>query len=645
MAVKRKLNVGIVAHVDAGKTSLTEQLLFHGGAVRTAGTVDAGTAQTDTLAIEQARGISVKTADAVLDLPTCVVNLIDTPGHADFLSEVERALSVLDCAVLVVSAVEGVQAQTEILCAAIESLALPCVVFLNKLDRAGSRFDAVCAELAGQLPSRTLLPVNRPVHEGDPSADVVPAEDCLENAVILSGNDALLDQWLAGRAPDFAAALQQAMGSGAVPVLCGSSKTGAGCAALLSFLSQSVPAPAGDPAGEFCARVFRLEHDKTLGKLAHVRIFSGSLEPRQSVYLPRLGQEYKIAGLRRPLGRKQADIPRAAAGDIAVLFGLGEVRAGDLLGRGTPPRRESSLATPLLTVKAAPEKPDQLMRLVAAFRQLTDEDPLLHFLWVQEKQELQLRIVGPIQLEILTELLQERYGLRASFSAPSVIYQETPAAPGEGFDAYTMPKPCWAVLRFLIEPLPRGSGLVYECRVGPDKLPYRYQNHVATAVPEALQQGLFGWEVTDLKVTLVDGGYHHIHTHPLDFFVCTPMAIMDGLRRCGVTLLEPILHLSLRFDPDLSGRVISLLQSVRGVLGEQRMQGGRLHLTAEVPAATSLTLPTDFARLTSGRGSLASSFSHYAPCPPEVHAERERIGVNPLDRAKYILEKRKVLGA
>lgn len=640
--MKRKINIGILAHVDAGKTSLTEQLLFYGGALRSAGAVDLGTAQTDTLEVERTRGISVKTADAVLETETAVVNLIDTPGHADFISEVERALSVLDCAVLVVSAVEGVQAQTEVLLGAVQRLKLPCVVFVNKLDRAGSDFEAACASLSELLSDRALLAVNRPAHEGMPEAAPLLAADCLENAVVLAGDEALLERYLAGETVDFPQTVRAAVENGAVPVLCGSSKTGAGCRELLDFLCACVPeAPQAD--GEFLARVFRVEHDKGLGKLAHVRVFSGSVAPRQSVCLPRCGVEEKVAGIRRPLGRRQADVPEAKAGDIAVLFGLSSVRAGDVLGRGALPRAESTLAVPLLTVKAEPEKTAEITALAAALSALADEDPALRFEWVREKREIQLRIVGKIQLEILGALLLERYGLKARFSAPSVIYKETPSKTGEGYADYLAPKPCWAVLRFRIEPLPRGAGLVYESQASPARLLYRYQNHVETAVPEALLQGLFGWEVTDLKVTLLDGEHHHVHTHPLDFFVCTPMAIMDGLKNCGTTLLEPILRVRAVFDPALSGRVIGLLQNARGTLLSQAVRGERQLLEAEVPAADSLELPVEFAKLTGGRGSLSAVFSHYAPCPPGFTAERERIGANPLDRAKYILEKRNAL--
>lgn len=644
MTGKRKINLGILAHVDAGKTSLTEQLLFLGGALRTAGAVDLGTAQTDTLAVEQARGISVKTADAVLETEKTVINIIDTPGHADFISEVERALSVLDCAVVVVSAVEGVQAQTEILLHAVQEIELPCVIFVNKLDRAGSGFAAVCTELEEQLAGRSLLRINRPENEGDTGVYIVPEADALENAVVLTEDEDLLERFLLGEETDFARTVCAAVENGAVPVLCGSSKTGAGCREILDFLCDCIPVSEHGEA-ELCARVFRVEHDRQFGKLCHVRVFSGSLQPRQSVYLPRVDKEEKIAGIRRPMGRKQADMAAAEAGDIAVLFGLGEVRAGDMIGRGTPPRKESALAVPLLTVKAEPEKPGDLMALVSALDALADEDPMLHFLWIREKKEIQLRIVGKIQLEILEELLLERYDLRAKFSPPSVIYKETPSSVGEGFDAYLMPKPCWAILKFLIEPLPRGSGLVYESKTSPSRLMYRYQNHVETAVPEALTQGMYGWEVTDLKVTLIDGEHHHVHTHPLDFFLCTPLAIMDGLRNCGTTLLEPILKVKLTFDPNLSGRVIGLIQNARGVLLDQTVRGDRQTITAEIPVAESMELPVEFAKLTSGRGNMASAFSHYAPCVPGFIAERERIGTNPLDRAKYILEKRNALSS
>lgn len=644
MTGKRKINLGILAHVDAGKTSLTEQLLFLGGALRTAGAVDLGTAQTDTLAVEQARGISVKTADAVLETENAVINIIDTPGHADFISEVERALSVLDCAVVVVSAVEGVQAQTEILLHAVQEMELPCVLFINKLDRAGSDYEAAFHDLAEQFASRSLLKINMPAGEGDAAVQVLPDPDAMENAVVLTGDEDLLESFLMGKELDFAQTVCMAVENGAVPVLCGSSKTGAGCKGILNFLCTCMPATQ-ENSDEFCARVFRVEHDKQLGKLCHVRVFSGSLQPRQSVYLPRVDKEEKIAGIRRPLGRKQVDVTAAESGDIAVLFGLSEVRAGDILGRGIPPRKESALAVPLLTVKAEPEKAGELMALVSALNALADEDPMLHFLWIREKKEIQLRIVGKIQLEILGELLQERYNLCAKFSPPSVIYKETPTTTGEGFDAYLMPKPCWAVLRFLIEPLPRGSGLVYESRTSPSRLMYRYQNHVETAVPEALTQGMYGWEVTDLKVTLIDGEHHHVHTHPLDFFLCTPLAIMDGLRNCGTTLLEPILKVKLTFDPNLSGRVIGLIQNARGVLQDQTVRGDRQTITAEIPVAESMELPVEFAKMTSGRGNMATAFSHYAPCPPGFIAERERIGTNPLDRAKYILEKRNALSS
>ena len=641
---RRPISAGILAHVDAGKTSLTEQLLYRGGALRAAGTVDSGTTQTDTLAVEQARGISVKTADAVLETDKATINIIDTPGHADFISEVERALSVLDCAVIVVSAVEGVQAQTEILLSAVREMNLPCVLFVNKLDRAGSDFEGVCAELSEQFSGRSLLRINLPENEGDLGVRVVPDADALENAVVLTGNEDLVESFLLGEEPDFAQTVRAAVENGAVPVLCGSSKTGVGCGEILEFLCTCMP-EMPDVSEELCARVFRVEHDRQLGKLCHVRVFSGSLQPRQSVYLPRVDKEEKIAGIRRPLGRKQADVPAAEAGDIAVLFGLNEVRAGDMIGRGQPPRKESALAVPLLTVKIEPEKPDELMALVTALGALADEDPMLHFLWIREKKEIQLRIVGKIQLEILSELLMERYNLKATFSPPSVIYKETPSMVGEGFDAYLMPKPCWAILKFLIEPLPRGSGLIYESKTSPSRLMYRYQNHVETAVPEALTQGMYGWEVTDLKVTLIDGEHHHVHTHPLDFFLCTPLAIMDGLRNCGTTLLEPILKVKLTFDPNLSGRVIGLVQNARGVLIDQSVRGDRQTITAEIPVAESMELPVEFAKMTSGRGNMASSFSHYAPCVPGFIAERERIGTNPLDRAKYILEKRNALSS
>ena len=648
----KTINLGIVAHADAGKTTLTEQILYQTGAIRSAGSVDEGTASTDTMEIERRRGISVRTACASVQWNGVKFNLIDAPGHADFLSEVERSLSVLDAAVLVISSVEGVQPQTRMLLSAFQRAKLPCFLFFNKLDRAGSNWQNALAQVEKEsgLPCLSLCEAEG---EGEAGVSVCPLAltdpAWQETAVLSCGDDALLEQLLSGNdvTEQVIQKLSQKIGAGELfPAVCGASKYGLGVKELLSSLSQFLTeAP---PLGEtLCARVYKVERDAALGKVAYVRLFSGSLQTRQTVSVLKNGasetQEEKITRIRRVEGRRLEDGESVGANDIAAVYGLSSVRAGDLLGSVLPGLREYRLAEPLMLCRVQPADLEELPKLTEALFQLEEEDPALQVEWNREKREVWVRLTGKIQAEVLQALLEERWGLTVSMEEPSVIYRETPVTTGEGFEAYTMPKPCWAVVRFLIEPLPRGSGFQYECKVSPNRLPYRYQTHVETAVPRALTQGLHGWQVTDLKVTLIDGESHNVHTHPLDFFVATPMGIMDGLRNVGTKLLEPILQTEFSAPEEYLGKTVSLLVSHRAVFDTPEVREGKFRLEAKMPAAEAMDLPVEFAACTAGTGIYGSRFSHYEDCPESVGSDRERIGVDPLDRSRFILAARSAL--
>jgi len=343
------------------------------------------------------------------------------------------------------------------------------------------------------------------------------------------------------------------------------------------------------------------------------------------------------------MGRKYTDVGEAGVNEIAAIYGLSSARAGDIAGHGIPPRQACSLATPLFTVQVAPDDKGRLLQLVAVIQELTDEDPLLEYDWIQEKQQLHIKITGRIQMEILRVLLAERYGMAVTMSKPSVIYRETPIKTAEGFVDYTMPKPCWAIIRFLVEPLPRGAGYQFESIVPKQQILERYQTHIQTELPNSLKQGLHAWEVTDLKVTLIGGEHHLVHTHPLDFFVATPMAIMDALANAGTKLLEPILQATLSANEAFLGKTINLLITRRSTFDTPAISHGNFIMKALIPVSESLDMPTDFASITSGGGSFAARFSHFADCPEGIGHENERRGINPLDKAKWILHTRKAL--
>lgn len=632
-------NIGIFAHVDAGKTTLSERLLEHAGAIRTAGSVDAGTAHTDNLEVERRRGISVKASCVRLSWRGVQVNLIDTPGHVDFSAEVERSLWALDGAVLVVCAAEGVQPQTQTLFEALREQNIPTVLFLNKTDREGADVARVTAQARRMLSPRVAR-----MDDEASLADVVCEED-----------EELLERYLEGEKIE-ADLLHARMAvlcreGRAYPAFAGSALRDMGVESVLNAIVDCLPEPdTGTDA--LCGVVFAAAQDRVLGRGAWVRLYGGTLENRAALDMnagvdPLTGEDKivqrKITQIR---GVDGADAGRLAAGEIGVVYGLGEVRVGHVLGDASAlPRRvePGRLRTPLITVQAIPERPEEMTALRGACEQLSGEDPLLEAKYARTLGELHLRVMGMIQLEILEETLRTRFGLGVRFSKPAVIYKETIAQAARGFVAYTMPKPCWAVMGFSIEPGERGSGVTFESTVPVRDIMVRYQHQVEQALPLALSQGRLGWEVTDVKITLTDGNHHLIHTHPLDFIVATPMGIQDGLRRGGSVLLEPVLAVRFLLPADCVGRVMSDVALMRGEVEETAGDGELVALTASVPVATSLDYAVTLASLTSGRGSMSVRLKGYRECPLELGATQARRGVDPLDTSRYILAARSAL--
>lgn len=642
------INMGLFAHVDAGKTTITEQLLYRAGAIRTLGSVDGGTAHTDFMGIERSRGISVRAAVTSLQAEDTQINLIDTPGHVDFSAEVERALSVIDGAVLVLSAVEGVQANTETIWEALRSKRIPVIFFLNKIDRVGADVPAVMSQIRERLSPR-LCPLYLPKPErSEPKIVPVTMPDLAE--CVAECDDVLLERYLEGTLSirEVTDAVGRLCAGGLLfPVLCGSATQNVGMGELLRAVCDYFPAAnQGGRAKhqEAAGVVFKVEHDQSMGRIAHVRLYSGALRSRDSITI-RTGEPQKISQIRKCYGEKFEDVGFLETGDMGALCGLTQVRPGDTFGPPECLPEPVQWVEPLLRVSVRAVKKGQYPELVHALSVLNEEEPMLDFYPVRGKEEANVSITGTIQSEVLVETLRERFGIEACCGAPAVIYKETPARAGEGYDAYTMPKPCWAVLRFRIEPGERGSGLVYESRVPPRKIPYRYQHHVELSVRRALAQGLYGWEVTDLRVTLIDGGYHEVHTHPLDFFVATPLALADGLSQAGTVLLEPMLKFRISVPEEDSGRVIGELVGMRAEFDSPTIQNGRFTITGIYPVATSLEFPVRLAALTGGKGILTTRFGGYRECAPDVRVECERRGVDPRERSKYILWARGALGA
>ena len=557
----RKLNLGVVAHVDAGKTSLTERLLYATGALAEIGSVDAGNTQTDSLDLERERGITIRSAVASFVVGDVCVNLLDTPGHPDFIAEVERVLGVLDGAVLVVSAVEGVQPQTVVLMRALRRLRVPTLIFVNKIDRRGADDTRVLAGIAERL-TKEFVAMGSVTGVGSRQAAFCPygsddpafADRLLD--LLSADDDALLGAYLAGEPPSYRrlsrALTEQVAGGRRYPVFFGSAITGAGVAELLGGIASLLPAGASDPDGPPAGRVFKIERSRAGEKLAYVRMFSGSLRVRDRLELR--GRREKVTGIEVFTAGGVEPRERVGAGEIARLAGLAGVRIGDAIGAAAERGGGAAqFASPALETVVVPADPASAGRLHAALSQLAEQDPLIGLRQDDLRGELSVSLYGEVQKEVVQANLAREFGVAVSFRESTVICIERLAGCGSAFELIDVaPNPFLATVGLRVEPAPVGAGVRFRLEVELGSMPYAFMRAVEETVRRTLRQGLYGWEVPDCLVTMTHSGYwpRQSHAHARfdksmsstagDFRNLTPLVLMAALRQAGTRVYEPV---------------------------------------------------------------------------------------------------------
>jgi ribosomal protection tetracycline resistance protein len=637
----RVLNLGIVAHVDAGKTSLTERLLHRGGVIDRIGSVDAGSTQTDSLALERRRGITIKTAVASFPVGDVSVNLIDTPGHPDFVAEVERALRVLDGAVLVVSAVEGVQAQTRVLMRTLRRLRVPTLLFVNKIDRRGARAAELVAELAAKL-TPAVVAVGTVCDPGTAAATAHPLgygdPDFAARLVDLSGDEDLLSRYVRGDRPlphaEMRAALAHRVRSGELhPVFFGSAVTGAGVDALVAGLVELLPVAGGDPDGPVAGTVFKVERDRTGARTAYVRMFSGTVRTRDRIdgsVVTAIEVVDGAAGVRRPA---------VTAGQIGRLYGLRDVRIGDPIGQPHAGGAAQLFAPPTLETVVVPRRAADAGALHAALAELAEQDPLIDLRQDDRRHELSVSLYGEVQKEVIGATLAEEYGVEVSFRESSTIHVERPA--GTGSDGETLGEggnPHLATLELRVEPGAIGSGLTFELDVPVEQVPIYlfkttefFREALAATVRRTLTQGPHGWQVVDVRVTVTRTGYTSPMTGARDFRKLLPLVLMRALRRAGTVVCEPIHRFRLDGPADTLGATLGVLGRLGAVPDDPRVGDAEYTVGGLLPAARLRELAEALPGLAHGEAVLESTFDGYRAVPPPF-PERARWDDHPPHR-------------
>ena len=647
------INIGILAHVDAGKTSLTERILYETGVITEIGSVDKGTTRTDTLDLERARGITIKSAVVSFQLGGLKVNLIDTPGHGDFIAEVERSLGVLDAVVLVVSAVEGVQSQTRRLTRAIREAGLPMLVFVNKIDRIGARPDGVLADIQEKLDVRVVA-MNSAHNPGERDA-TVELQDRNDSAWLAPLTDTLAEsneQAIEafdnsdGRLP--LAYLEQELRRqvarrDVVPVFAGSAISGAGAEHLLAGIAEWLPPTLAEEDAPLSAAVFKISRNPSGEKIVYVRLFAGSLAVRQIITISRRNSygeveqiEERITGIDdfQSGGTPRAD--RVTSGDIACLHGPKEARIGDQIGEPSGRGSARAFPAPKLESVVRPADPGQITHLRSALEDLAEQDPLISLRQRNEAGEISVRLFGEVQKEVMTETLLSEYGIEVSFGETQVVCIERPVGSGEHIEIQKEGgNPFWATIGLRVAPAPAGNGITYHRELG-STLPAFYRALEET-VHQILEQGLYGWEVTDCEITLTEVGYNSIKSTAGDFRNLTPIVLMRALKQAGTIVCEPLERLEMEIPEDTYGAVCGAVINARGTMGDAFIEGASYRLHCEIPTAELRTIEHQLPGLTHGEGGWDSIFAGYIPVSGDPPI-RKRIGPDPLNRELYLAE-------
>ena len=590
---KRRLVLGIFAQVDAGKTTLSEALLYKTGALRTLGRVDRGDAHLDTHELERARGITIFSKQARFETERLAVTLLDTPGHADFAPEAERVMPVIDCALLLVSGTDGVQGHTLTLWRLLQHYGVPVVLFFNKMDLPGADRAALLAD------ARTAL------------SDHCAALDDVESVALSS--EALLEHFLNTGALDDALAADAVAKRELFPCLFGSARQLDGIDELLQALERLAPVPVYPT--ELSARVYQIAHDPQGNRLTFLKVTGGTLAVRSAVRCHRPDGEpleAKVTQLRLYSGAEFEAVQQVPAGDVCAALGLSGLLAGDTLGDAAPDRGAALEPVMSYCIRLPADLDPQLA--LPKLRLLEEEEPQLRMVWDARLREIRVQLMGAVQLEILQSLIRMRFGWDVTFDTGRISYRETIAAPVEGVGHFE-PLRHYAEVHLILSPLPQGSGLVFDTVCSEDVLDRNWQRLILTHLQEKQHLGvLTGSPVTDLRITLAAGRAHLKHTEGGDFRQATYRAVRQGLMKAESILLEPYYAFRLTVPPEQIGRAISDIRAKSGSFDPPVETPGGTLLQGRAPVSELRDYARDVAAYTRGRGRLSCEVAGYFPC-------------------------------
>ena len=632
MDFNKYCTLGIFAHANAGKTTITENILYEANIIKRIGCVDDGTTVTDSMSVERTRGITVKSSVVSFTNGQEQFFLIDTPGHVDFSSEVERAINTLDGAILVVSAVEGVEAQMYIIYESLKKKKIPTIVFINKVDRKSADYSKVICDLKTKLGMKLVRLSNVSY---DSNNNIIISENNVDDLMndLAEYDDFLVDDYLNGTISKdmILNRVFELSRKGSLSVVFGGAALkGLGTKQLFKHLSYCLPAYECKKSQDFSGYVYMVRVEDNVVK-TFIKVLSGEMHVRGEIDVGE-SEKQKIVSIKVPTGSSYSSVENATSGQIAICTGL-NVKPGQLIGNQSNKLNYVSFVNPKLNIQVVPKSSEQLYDLYNALKIMELEDPYLNVcISANGNKRIIISLMGEVQAQIIESELQERFNISVSLSHASIIHKEKPTKEGTGEASYTKV----SKVEIKVYPLPQGSGLKYESRLSTDYLLRKYQRQTERLVYQYAKQGLFGWEITDALIVLTNGRFDSMGSEPKHFNIAVPLALMRALKNCNEKILEPISEYYVVI-PKESMKDVSKELSSRNAFYEVISENSEnLTLHGEIPTKMISNFPVVLSKLTSGRGIFSSSIIHYTESAQQ-NIFNEYVGFDPRNEVRFVI--------
>ncbi len=635
------INIGILAHVDAGKTTLTESLLYTSGAILELGSVDKGTTRTDTMFLERQRGITIQAAVTSFNWNDYKINIVDTPGHTDFITEVYRSLSVLDGAILVISAKDGVQAQTRILFHALQKMNIPTIIFINKIDQYGINLNNIYQNIKEKLSNDIIVMQNVTLTPEISIKNIIDLDDW---DPVISKNDKLLEKYIVGEKltiQELTYEESRCVKKGSLfPIYHGSARNNIGTQQLIEAISNLFCSEMNENGSELCGRVFKIEYTDHKQRLVYLRLYSGTLHLRDTIILPSK-KKVKLTEIYIPSNGEMIQTKIVCSGDIFIIPN-NTLRLNDIIGNEKilPCNVWNDKTVPILRTRIEPIKIEEREKLLDALTEIADTDPLLRYYVDTITHEIVISFLGTVQLEVICSLLIEKYHINIRIEDPTVIYLEKPLQKAD----YTIhievpPNPFWASIGLSITPLPIGSGIQYESKVSLGYLNQSFQNAVREGINYGLEQGLYGWKVTDCKICFEYGVYYSPVSTPSDFRFLAPIVLEQTLKKAGTQLLEPYLSFILFTPQEYFSRAYNDAQKHCAIIETSQSKNDEVIFTGHIPARCINEYRNTLTLYTNGQAVFLTELKDYqiATCEPVIQSRRPN---NRIDKVRHMFNKK-----